>query len=307
MKKVWKIQPTRVLGLMVVCALAHVGHAGAATYSTSSTTILRDNATFVPKGVNCFTVFSPSGAGTKYDNFKNNWKFNTVREYMDMSSVNWSSWDTITNAAINRDMVVIIANFGWGSTNATGWRPASHPNWSQIKSRWAEVANRYKGKTNVWFNVWNEPFAWNGSDGYKRWQYNQDMRELCKVIRDTGANNPIVIDAPYQGGGWTEIMAEGDNIRDGYGSVIFNIHCYGSNWSSYSTNVDRFNQCKADEPFFIEEYCSDDSFAIVDAILDACTYTKIGALLWDDKRTNSSHEKYRQDIADRVKLFASSV
>lgn len=124
------------------------------------------------------------------------WNCSVVRAAYDPTSGGTEGVDAVINAAIAKGIYVII---DWHSHNA-------EQNQSQAISYFTQKANLYKNTPNVIFEIYNEPIT-SGSaapeDGsvdnaVKTWAAIKPyMEAVTSAIRNTGAENLVIIGTPY--------------------------------------------------------------------------------------------------------------
>ena len=109
---------------------------------------------------------------------------------------------------------------------------------SDLAQAWTEVANEFKNESDVWFNIANEPF-YNSDTG---WTAFHD--QYIKIIRNLGANNICVIDAPEAGNDIQYKKGRKAMFDSGmattlthYGNILCSMHHYGS-YDAWTADVD---------------------------------------------------------------------
>ncbi len=143
---------------------------------------------------------------------------------------------TLADHAIEKGMHVII---DWHDHNA-------EQHLDQSKKFFSEMAQRYSGKPNVIYEIWNEPErqSWNTVKNY--------AVELIKTIRRYDAENLIIVGSPH----WdqdVDIVAK-DPIQ-GYTNIAYSFHFYASDRSHQKQLRDRA-QFAIDRglPLFVTEW-----------------------------------------------------
>ena len=130
---------------------------------------------------------------------RDDWKATIVRaalavrdggtaDYLAQPNANKNRITTVADAAIEHGIYVII-----------DWH--AHPNkQAEAKAFFAEMAQRYKGKPNVIYEIWNEPIGNFGeSAAQNMWdnELKQYAREVIASIRDHDTENIIVMGTPF--------------------------------------------------------------------------------------------------------------
>lgn len=143
------------------------------------------------------------------------WNANLVRAAMGIESGGYltnqaaekARVKTIVDAAIAKDIYVII---DWHDHNAT-----QHT--QQAVSFFTEMANLYKTKPNVIFEIFNEPDneSWPEVKSY--------AQQVISAIRGTGAQNLIVVGTPT----WSQdVDVAANSPITGYANIAYTLHFY---------------------------------------------------------------------------------
>ena len=124
-------------------------------------------------------------------------------------------------------------NSGGGQGGAfTGEQLSNELNW------YSSVAGAYASNPYVWFGTDNEP----PGDGLSQWQ-----QQTYNAIRDTGNNNPIMIELPGGGLPNQTVSSYGmdPNVYSAMSNIVADVHFYG--WSSNgSTDQQTVNNALSD-------------------------------------------------------------
>lgn len=189
-----------------------------------------DGKPFVPVGANLGTPYTMDYAGPALGHAKDAkaWGWNTVRLIINPRWHDSDGLDAIVKEYRAAGIVVILdAHHWWDSASAEA--PA---NAEQVANLWRDLAPRFAGDSGVWYNLANEP-------GYISENWAELHQKLAKVVRDSGAKNIIIVDAPAWGqdlgnyGDWfmgnrfaySPTMAP--RLQATYGNVILDQHNYG--------------------------------------------------------------------------------
>ncbi|MGH2588358.1 MAG: glycoside hydrolase family 5 protein [Dehalococcoidia bacterium] len=108
---------------------------------------------------------------------------------------------------LNQHGLVVILDLHWAApddTPATGLQPM--PNRDHSTTFWAQVATTFKSNSSAIFDLFNEPYPDNNRDTEDAWRCWRDggacpgvpyqaagMQELVNAVRDTGAENVILL------------------------------------------------------------------------------------------------------------------
>lgn len=127
------------------------------------------------------------------------------------------------------NLVTILCPFGWDGTQEnlfTGKFPTQTAYWLDFKLKLELWANQFKDQSDVWIEVWNEPFRFDRADGYTDSSWTSIMNELYDVIRSTGNDNIIVVPCAEQGQDESVLLNVGSNFLVNKNNVLYDIHAY---------------------------------------------------------------------------------
>ncbi len=123
--------------------------------------------------------------------------------------------------------ITILCAFGWdGKTLFTGLRPSQQSFYAAFKTKLAQWAVQFKNQPDVWIEVWNEPYAWNRTDGYTDNIWVSDMNDLVSVVRNAGNNNTLLVPCAEQGQDESVLINKGQSFLSGKKNIVFDIHAY---------------------------------------------------------------------------------
>ncbi|CAA9285205.1 MAG: GH5_40 / GH5 / GH5_5 [uncultured Chloroflexia bacterium] len=149
---------------------------------------------------------------------------------------------------INQAGLVAILDLHWsaaGTAKATGLQPM--PNRDHSPEFWRQVATRFKSKSMVVFDLYNEPYPDSNRNTTEAWRCWRDggtcagmsyqaagMQELVNAVRNTGATNVIMAGGvQYAGGLWRWLEYK---PNDPTGNLTASWHIYNFSW--YTTESD---------------------------------------------------------------------
>ncbi|WP_299128484.1 cellulase family glycosylhydrolase [uncultured Winogradskyella sp.] len=127
------------------------------------------------------------------------------------------------------NLVTILCPFGWdgqASNLLTGKFPAETAFWEAYKVKLALWAEHFKEQSDVWIEVWNEPYRFDRMDGYTDQNWLSTMTELYTIIRNTGNTNIVLIPCAEQGQDESVLINIGNLFLDTTDNVLFDIHAY---------------------------------------------------------------------------------
>lgn len=246
---------TRLLALIMVLGILSLTMvftgsqpmAAGDVYSISGTKILKNGNPVELRGVNSMDVFSSSWAGGIPS--MNDWNIEIIRESIDMKVTSNSKLQEIVNTARANGKVVILdamwfdhkdlgGNTAYPNCQLFAKNPSQDSRWDAVKTRWREIANLFKNQSDVWFDVWNEPYWWDNSHGYSDDLWLSDMKALVDNIRSTGATNIVCVPCSGQGQIEDVLVSKGPTLLQGRSNILFEIHAYERWLQSSQSNVE---------------------------------------------------------------------
>lgn len=129
-------------------------------------------------------------------------------------------------------IVTILCPFGWVNeqgiqTLFTGLNPSEQDFYTSYKSSIQEIARHFAGETDVWIEVWNEPYHWNNENSYNHELWLEDMRDMLSNLRSVdGFDNIIVIPGNEQGQSEESILSYGQSLMNEDQNIMFDLHAY---------------------------------------------------------------------------------
>ncbi|MCA0131468.1 cellulase family glycosylhydrolase [Winogradskyella alexanderae] len=139
------------------------------------------------------------------------------------------SLQSIVDDNRSNNLVTILTPFGWDGTEEkllTGKFPTETAFWSDFKLKLELWSTHFKDQSDVWIEVWNEPFIYDRSDGYTDSIWKSTMNELYTVVRSTGNDNIILIPCAEQGQDESVLLHSGANFLVNKKNVLYDIHAY---------------------------------------------------------------------------------
>jgi len=218
-----------------------------------------------------------------------------TRECIDMKLTSDADLQIMVTNAEDKGQVIILAGFWYdsdafsGGTTAypgcqlLGSNPQSDTRWATVMNRWKQIASLpfIKNYSNVWLNPWNEPYAWDGSNGYSNDMWESDAKAMIDSIRSTGANNIVVIEGSEMGQGHDVIVERGQNVKLGRNNIVFDIHTYNTRWNVTAQEIrSRFQAIRnAGNAFIVGEFANNGD-EVWQTIMTACRAEKVSLLAW---------------------------
>jgi len=207
------------------------------TFSVNGSTINLNDAEKQFVGANALHTF---GVGS---NDMLSWNLNITREFVgnmnenpitgfaiqDTNNQFLHSLQTLVDDNRANGLVTILCPFGWsgGTENLlTGKFPTETIFWNAYKEKLTQWANHFKSQSDVWIEVWNEPYRFDRTDGYTDEIWFTTMSELYSVIRNTGNENIILIPCAEQGQDESVLINRGQEFINNSTNVLFDVHAY---------------------------------------------------------------------------------
>jgi mannan endo-1,4-beta-mannosidase len=261
------------------------------SYTIQDSVILKNGIPWTFVGTDNMAVFNlPYNYNSQHSNC-----MDIVRECIDLKMTTDSDIESMVLSARNKGMVTILAGFWYDSDAFSGGttpypecqllgvNPQQDPRWNLVMNRWKEIADlpSVKNHSDVWLNIWNEPYWWDGTNGYSDDMWETDAIAMIDTIRSTGASNIVVIEGSHTGQGHEVIINRGQIVRLGRGDVVFDIHVYNTLWNIPEVNIiDRFQQLKNSGNAFIVGEFANNGTEIWEPVINACQSENISLLSW---------------------------
>lgn len=209
-------------------------------YTISGTNILNTGKPIQLIGANTFHSF---GASTANNDDMKSWNLDIAREFIGNINENpinggpiqdsngsWlHSLQKIVDGNRLNNRITILCAFGWNGTSETlftGKMPAKTAWFTDYKTRLQSWANQFKNQSDVWIEVWNEPYRYDRTDGYTDAIWMNDMNEMTAIIRNTGNKNIILIPCAEQGQDESVLINKGSSFLFNKTNILFDIHAY---------------------------------------------------------------------------------
>ena len=217
------------------------------TYSIEGAQIMyNDKPVRLAGGVNAMHTFS-LGSTSDYS-LLTKWNVVIVREFIanlgetpltgqwatKTSNGQWL-WPLQSIVDSNRanGMVTILCPFYWVNettlevTEFSGKYPSEQPFYNAYKIRMREIAEQFKNDSSVWIEVWNEPYPWDNSKGYKNETWLSDHIHMVDNLRNViGFDNIIVVQGNGQGQLEEALLSRGADLLKNRHNILFDLHGY---------------------------------------------------------------------------------
>lgn len=197
----------------------------------------------------------------------------------------------VVNYNRSKGAVTILCPFGWDAgTNRilVGLTPSATPYYSQFKLRLAAMAQAFTNQSDVWIDVWNEPYDWQNI-GFAESQWVSDMVDLYDTIRRAGNTNIILV--PGQANDAQEtVLLDQNRFLSGRYNVLAEIHCYnGWTTGSQSNSQSRIEAIRAAGwALIFGEVGRDATESDCTRLLDAAVQEQVTSLAWSWSASDGS-------------------
>src|SRR5262249_43554432 len=149
---------------------------------------------------------------------------------------------------------------------------------------WREIAARFKGQSDVWFDPWNEPFAGDGSDHVTPDIWLSETSALVDNIRSTGASNIITPLAGKMGSDESSIVARGRALATNRPNLLFQVHAYEAWLNDTQTTM----EARVDAvlglglPLYFGEYADHNAVGFLDVtpLMNVLASRKLSSTAW---------------------------
>lgn len=203
--------------------------------------ILKNGQPISYKGVNAMQTF-----GLEKPDLLEEWNIEISREFIGnlreqpiygspiLASDNkwYHPLQSIVDQNRSKNIITILCPFGWVDNNGrqilfTGLNPSSQPFYEAYKLKMKQIAEHFKNQTDVWIQVWNEPYHWDNKNGYNHELWLRDMEIMVDNLRwVNGFHNIIVVPGNEQGQSENAIINQGEKLIEKRFNILFDIHAY---------------------------------------------------------------------------------
>ena len=190
-------------------------------YGIKGNAILCDGKPIIVRGINAMHIYN-----SKIDPDVFTWSgINIIREFVgdlrdnpikpgeifsDEKHHTLHSLQDTVNENRKYGIITIVCPFGWDGASATeftGCTPQGSTWYADYKARMREWAKQFKGQSDVWVEVMNEPFkSLQGAEGDKMWL--STMTDMVDNLRSAGWDGIILVPGSAWGGDEAVIMRQ---------------------------------------------------------------------------------------------------
>ena len=218
--------------------------------------------------------------------------------YSTTSKAYFHSLRTIVTDNRRNGLVTVLCPFGWDTLEVLGLNPSQQPYYGEFKARMRAIAAEFRNEPDVWLEVWNEPYWWQGGRGYTDALWLSDMQDMVDNIRATGNRNIVLVPGSQTGQSEGVILSHGTALLAGRSNILFDIHAYES-WllgASQTSIAARIAALKAAGVAIIFGETSPFNSGVqmdVQPLLNAAVAERIGVVAWLWKNDESDRSALR--------------
>ena len=211
-----------------------------AVYETKGPNIVLKNQAVFYKGVNALQTYG-LGDAERMDQ----WNIKIVREFIGnlreqpingnpiqaSDAVWYHSLENIVAQNRAHQKITILCPFGWVNedgqrTLLTGLNPLEQSFYPAYKAKMQRIAAHFRDQSDVWIEVWNEPFHWNNQNNYSHDLWLSSMEDMVDNLRDRGFNNIILVPGNEQGQSEAALIAKAQDLMVNRPNLLFDLHAY---------------------------------------------------------------------------------
>jgi mannan endo-1,4-beta-mannosidase len=280
------------------------------TFTTAGPAIMQNGRAVTFAGANALHVYGGNSDAMPA------WRVGIVREfirnlndqpvtgdvvYSATSKAYFHSLRSIVENNRRNGLITLFCPFGWDSVEVLGLNPSEQSFYPAFKARMRAIATEFRNEPDVWLEVWNEPYWWQGGRGYTDDLWLSDMQDMVDNIRSTGNRNLVLVPGAESGQAEGVLLAKGPLLLQGRSNILFDIHAYekwllGTSPAGVAARIQAVQN--AGLAMIFGEISPFNSGAQMDVriVLDAAVAARVGAMAW----------LWKDDASDRAALRTSA-
>lgn len=191
--------------------------------------------------------------------------------------------------------VTVLYPLGWDTLEVLGLKPSQQPFYADFKARMRAIVTEFRDESDVWLEVWNEPYWWDGGRGYPDALWLSDMQDMVDNIRVTGNRNIVLVPGSQTGQSEQVILSHGPILLTSRSNILFDIHAYevwliSASQSAIAARIGALKAVCAANIFGETVPFNAGSQMDVRPLLNAALAERVGvvAWLWKDDETDRS-------------------
>ncbi len=216
--------------------------------------------------------------------------------YSQTSKAYFHSLRSIVSDNRRNGLVTILCPFGWDTVEVLGMNPSQQPFYADFKTRMRAIAYEFRNEPDVWLEVWNEPYWWEGGRGFTPALWLSDMADMVDNIRAAGNQNIVLVPGGETGQSEEVILAQGPALLKGRSNILFDLHAYekwllGASQASLTARMQALKGVGAAVIFGETSPYNAGAQMDVRPLLNAAVAERIGVLAWvwkDDETDRAS-------------------
>lgn len=198
-------------------------------------------------------------------------------------------------------VITVFCPFGWDTLEVLGVNPSEQPFYAAFKARMRAIATEFRNEPDVWLEVWNEPYWWQGGRGYTDDLWLSDMQDMVDNIRSTGNRNVVLVPGAESGQAEGVLLSKGVLLLQGRSNILFDIHAYekwllGTSPAGVTARIQAVQNAGLAMIFGEISPFNSGAQMEVRLVLDAAVTARVGALAW----------LWKDDASDRAALRTSA-
>jgi len=146
--------------------------------------------------------------------------------YSTASKAYFHSLRSIVTDNRRNGLVTVLCPFGWDTLEVLGLNPSQQPFYAEFKARMRAIATEFRDEPDVWLEVWNEPYWWQGGRGFSDALWLSDMQDMVDNVRVTGNRSIVLVPGGETGQSERVILTQGPALLAGRSNILFDVHAY---------------------------------------------------------------------------------
>ena len=287
-------------------ATAPLTRPATSTFAIAGAAILQNGHAVTFAGANALHVYGGNSDAMPA------WRVRIVREFIrnlhDQPITGATAYSATSNAYFHslrsivednrrNGLITILCPFGWDTLDLLGLNPSAQPFYAALKDRMRAIATEFRDEPDVWLEVWNEPYWWQGGRGYSDDLWLSDMADMVDNIRSSGNRSIVLVPGAETGQSEAVLLTRGAQLLQGRRDILFDLHAYeqwlvGTTPASVAARIRALQD--AGLALIFGEISPFNAGAQMDVriVLDAAVAARVGAMAW----------VWKDDATDRAAL-----
>jgi mannan endo-1,4-beta-mannosidase len=282
------------------------------TFAIAGSAIMQNGRTVTFAGANALHVYGGNSDAMPA------WRVGIVREfirnlneqpitgeaiYSTTSRAYFHSLRSIVENNRRNGLITVLCPFGWDTLEILGLNPSEQQFYPAFKARMRAIATEFRHEPDVWLEVWNEPYWWQGGRGYSDDLWLRDMQDMVDNIRASGNRNVVLVPGSHTGQSEAVLLTRGALLLTGRSNILFDIHAYeqwllGTSPTSVAARIRAIQDAGLAMIFGEISPFNSGAQMNVRIVLDAAVTARIGAMAWLWKDDASDRAALRTNAGD---------